>query len=184
MAGPERRSRFSRSHHSSLFLRAGVSGHRSRARTDVHRRTTGGAGSQAADGRARPVGLVLLEARPGWLQSRRRIWVAVAAANDKGRIRADRVVQLSRRVSSLARTRVTRARARSRAMVWRRGSGRWAACAIAAPLQFHAGGRCLRRFFGQRAGVRSRVCVFVHAHVQCRRAELQRTTTWNLGWRR
>ena len=73
---------------------------------------------------------MLLEARLGWLQPRRRIWVAVAAASDMGRIRADRVVQLARLVASLARTRVTSARARI------------TRCGLKAQLRGYVRGRC------------------------------------------
>ena len=61
---------------------------------------------------AGPVGLIVPEARAGWMQSRRRSWVAVAAANRKGRNRPAGWRELARLVASLACTRVTSARAR------------------------------------------------------------------------
>ena len=76
---------------------------------------------------AGPVGLIVPEARAGWMQSRRRSWVAVAAANRKGRNRPAGWRELARLVASLTRTRVTSARARI-ARCWLKAQFRVAGC--------------------------------------------------------
>ena len=61
------------------------------------------------------------------MQSRRRSWVAVAAANRKGRNRPAGWRELARLVASLTRTRVTSARARI-ARCWLKAQFRVAGC--------------------------------------------------------
>ena len=119
---------------------------------------------------AGPVGLIVPEARAGWMQSRRRNWVAVAAANRKGRNRPAGWREVARLVASLARTRVTSARARI------------ARCGLKAQLRVVScvRGRCFAvvslrrslRFFG-----RGRALACLSLHVRARAVPVRRVTT-------
>ena len=120
---------------------------------------------------AGPVGLIVPEARAGWVQSRRRNWVAVAAANRKGRNRPAGWRELARLVASLARTRVTSARARI------------ARCRLKAQLRVLScvRGRCFAvvslrrslRFFG-----RGRALACLSLHVRARSVPDRRVTAF------
>ena len=105
------------------------------------------------------------------MQSRRRSWVAVAAANRKGRNRPAGWRELARLVASLARTRVTSARARI------------ARCGLKAQLRVvgYVRGRCFAvvslrrslRFFG-----RGRALACLSLHVRARAVPVRRVTAF------
>ena len=117
------------------------------------------------------MGLIVPEARAGWMQSRRRNWVAVAAANRKGRNRPAGWREVARLVASLARTRVTSARARI------------ARCGLKEQLRVMScvRGRCFAvvslrrslRFFG-----RGRALAGLSLHVRARSVPVRRVTVF------